>query len=75
MLAFLPRLAERLIGEPLELPNIATWWCGQPGERARVLENFDNISIASAFGDSARGLEKRHVAIGSELAPSRARAR
>jgi uncharacterized circularly permuted ATP-grasp superfamily protein/uncharacterized alpha-E superfamily protein len=67
MLAFLPRLAERLIGRPLEMPNIATWWCGQPGERARVIDNFEQISIASAFGDGARGLEKRRVAVGSEL--------
>ncbi len=68
MLAFLPRLAQRLIGKRLEMPNIATWWCGQPGERARVIENFDNVSIAGAFGDSARGLEKRRVAVGAELA-------
>ncbi len=67
MLAFLPRLAGRLIGKPLDMPNIATWWCGQPGERARVLENLGNISIASAFGDNVRGLEKRRVALGSEL--------
>ena len=67
MLAFLPRLAERLLGEPLKMPNIATWWCGQPGERARVLENFARISIASTFGGAARGLEPRRVALGAEL--------
>ncbi len=72
MLAFLPRLAERLIGKRLEMPNIATWWCGQPGERARVLENFDNVSIASAFGDNARGLERRRFAVGSELTAAEA---
>ena len=70
MLAFLPRLAERLIGKPLEMPNIATWWCGQPAERARVLDNLDNISIAGAFGASTPGLEKRRVALGSELKPA-----
>jgi uncharacterized circularly permuted ATP-grasp superfamily protein/uncharacterized alpha-E superfamily protein len=68
MLAFLPRLAQRLIGEPLKMPNIATWWCGQSGARDRVLENFEQISIASAFGDGARGLDKRRVALGAELA-------
>ena len=67
MLAFLPRLAQRLIGEPLKMPNIATWWCGQSGARERVLENLDQISIASAFGDGARGLDKRRVALGAEL--------
>ena len=33
LLAFLPRIAEALHGEPLKLPNIATWWCGQQAER------------------------------------------
>ena len=69
MLAFLPRLAEKLIGKRLDMPNIATWWAGQPRERDRVLEKFDNISIASAFGDNAAGLEKRRVAVGAEISP------
>jgi uncharacterized circularly permuted ATP-grasp superfamily protein/uncharacterized alpha-E superfamily protein len=67
MLAFLPRLAEKLIGKRLSMPNIATWWAGQPRERNRVLEKFDSISIAGAFGDNAAGLERRRVAVGSEL--------
>ena len=67
MLAFLPRIAGRLNGKPLEMPNIATWWCGQEAERARVLENLEQISVASAFGDGARGLEKRRIAVGAEL--------
>ena len=33
LLAFLPRIAEELDGEPLAMPNIATWWCGQKAER------------------------------------------
>ena len=37
LLAFLPALARRLIGEDLVMPNIATWWGGQPAERERVL--------------------------------------
>jgi uncharacterized circularly permuted ATP-grasp superfamily protein/uncharacterized alpha-E superfamily protein len=36
MMAFLPKLAPRLIGEALHLPNIATWWCGGSAERAAV---------------------------------------
>ncbi len=55
MLAFLPALARRVLGEDLLMPNIATWWCGQPHERERVLYEFDKISIASAFGsDTSR---------------------
>lgn len=48
-LAFLPRISERLMGEPLALPNIATWWCGQPSERDYVRENAGRMTIGGAF--------------------------
>ncbi len=38
MMAFLPRLAEVILGEALRLPNIATWWCGGAAERRDVAE-------------------------------------
>lgn len=47
--AFLPRLCKTLLGEPLKIPNIATWWCGQEPERALVRERFDRLAIGSAF--------------------------
>lgn len=49
LLAFLPRICEALRGEPLALPNIATWWCGQPAERAHVRDNAHRMMIASAL--------------------------
>ena len=49
LLAFLPRIAEALLGEPLILPNIATWWCGQPAERAHVRANKDRMMIGPAL--------------------------
>jgi uncharacterized circularly permuted ATP-grasp superfamily protein/uncharacterized alpha-E superfamily protein len=67
LLGFLPVLARRLLGEELVMPNIATWWCGQPAERERVLANLDNIAVAGAFRDSTPGLEARRGVIGSEL--------
>ena len=42
MLAFLPALARELLGQDLLMPNTATWWCGQPKERERVLDEFDS---------------------------------
>jgi uncharacterized circularly permuted ATP-grasp superfamily protein/uncharacterized alpha-E superfamily protein len=30
LLGFLPDLCQRLLGEPLQLPSVATWWCGEP---------------------------------------------
>ncbi len=46
---FLPKLCRRLLGEDLKMPNIATWWCGQPRERAMVEANLDSLAIAPAF--------------------------
>lgn len=48
-LAFLPRIAEALTGEPLILPNIATWWCGQRAERDHVRAHKDRMMIGSAL--------------------------
>ncbi len=49
LLAFMPRIAEALLGEPLILPNIATWWCGQPAERAHVRAHKDRMMIGPAL--------------------------
>ncbi|MCV6598784.1 MAG: circularly permuted type 2 ATP-grasp protein, partial [Mangrovicoccus sp.] len=49
MLAFIPRICEALRGEPLMLPNIATWWCGQPSERAHVKANTARMMIGPAL--------------------------
>jgi uncharacterized circularly permuted ATP-grasp superfamily protein len=49
LLGFLPALAERILGEPLKLPNTATWWCGQDAERAHVLDAMDTLALAPAF--------------------------
>ncbi len=48
LMGFFPRLCRTVLGETLKLPNIATWWCGQPAERALV-EASPALSIASAF--------------------------
>ena len=76
LLAFLPVLARRLLNQELMIPSIATWWCGQRNERERVLEEFDNIAIAAAFGDDLLGVSGQSSTVGSELSTSeRARLR
>ncbi len=30
LLGYLPKLARELLGEPLKLPSVATWWLGEP---------------------------------------------
>ncbi len=66
--AFMPPLSRRLLGEPLKLPNIATWWCGQPEPAAQVLARLDGLVIASAFGPLPGGLPVDDI-LGSDLNP------
>lgn len=49
MMAFYPTLAERILGQPLKIPSIATWWCGQERERDYVIENLDRLTIRPTF--------------------------
>ena len=67
LLAFLPRLATRLTGESLKLPNVATWWCGGDAERAEVIDELDRLWIGSAFGDPPLGLPGGEAMLGSAL--------
>jgi len=48
-LAFMPRLAKELLGTPLLLPNVATWWCGQEAERAHVREHAERMVMSPAL--------------------------
>jgi uncharacterized circularly permuted ATP-grasp superfamily protein/uncharacterized alpha-E superfamily protein len=48
--AFMPRLAQVLLKDELLLPNIATWWCGQPREHDVVKARLNTMAIGSAFG-------------------------
>ncbi|TMV15276.1 circularly permuted type 2 ATP-grasp protein [Arenibacterium halophilum] len=75
MMAFLPRIARTLLGEPLKLPNIATWWCGQPRELDHVRRTLDRMMIgpaqstrlpfeidgATVLGGSFRGSAQRPI--------------
>ena len=70
LMAFLPGLAHRLLGEALRLPNIATWWCGQPRERAETIANLDAMAVASAFGRAIPGAAPGRSILGAELRPA-----
>ncbi len=54
--AFMPRLSKILLGESLLLPNVATWWCGQPDEAAQVLARLDQLLVGPAFGQAVEVL-------------------
>ena len=55
LLGFLPALSRHVLGEPLKLPNIATWWCGQESPRREVEARIETLAIASAFGSPGHG--------------------
>lgn len=62
LMAFLPILSRKLLGENLLMPSVATWWCGQERPRGEVEKNIDRLVIKSAF--RVRG---REVHFGAHL--------
>jgi uncharacterized circularly permuted ATP-grasp superfamily protein/uncharacterized alpha-E superfamily protein len=42
---YLPRLAEVLLDQPLELLSVQTWWCGDETSRRHVLANLDKLVL------------------------------
>jgi uncharacterized alpha-E superfamily protein len=53
LLAFLPPLCERLFGETLETPAIATWWCGETAALADARRRLAEGIIKPAFADAS----------------------
>lgn len=47
LLPYLPAACEFLLDEPLRIPSVRTWWCGDPQARAFVLANLDSLSVRS----------------------------
>ncbi|MEF9926882.1 MAG: circularly permuted type 2 ATP-grasp protein [Massilia sp.] len=45
LLGFLPALSKRLLGEPLKMPSVATWWCGEPAALETVITRLDRLVI------------------------------
>jgi uncharacterized circularly permuted ATP-grasp superfamily protein/uncharacterized alpha-E superfamily protein len=63
IMPFLPGLSIKLLGEPLKLPSVATWWCGQEPALKWVLEHLNQVVVKPAF--PARAMEP---IFGAELA-------
>ena len=45
LLGYLPHLSERLLGEELRLPSVATWWLGEPAAFEDAWQQLDHILI------------------------------
>ena len=65
LFAFLPGICRALRGEPLAMPNVATWWCGHQAERDFVAENAGKMVIRPAMPEwrSADGRTPRNFGI------------
>jgi uncharacterized circularly permuted ATP-grasp superfamily protein/uncharacterized alpha-E superfamily protein len=48
-MGFMPAVAERLLGEKLHLPSVATWWCGEKAALDYVIENLDRLVIKPTY--------------------------
>jgi uncharacterized circularly permuted ATP-grasp superfamily protein/uncharacterized alpha-E superfamily protein len=67
MMSFLPKIGAQVLGEEPLLPNVATWWCGQPAEREIVLEGMEDFVLAPAFQRAIPGLMENGPVIGADL--------
>lgn len=46
---FLPALSERLLGETLALPTLASWWCGEPPALEYACRHLDDLVIKPTY--------------------------
>jgi uncharacterized circularly permuted ATP-grasp superfamily protein/uncharacterized alpha-E superfamily protein len=49
LLGFLPKLCDELLGEPLKIPSIATWWCGEPAALSDVISRIGKLVFKPSF--------------------------
>ncbi len=49
LLGFLPAICQSLLGEPLALPSVATWWCGEAPALEHVIDHLPELVIKPAF--------------------------
>lgn len=73
IMAFLPQLSVALLGEPLRMPGVATWWCGDRESRQLVLDRMDELVIKPAY--RRRGRQRTALRELSRLSRSELRAR
>lgn len=49
LLAFLPSISERLLGQPLLLPAVDTWWCGEDAAFESAKKNLVNSAVKATY--------------------------
>lgn len=56
-MAFLPSLCQALLGEPLLMPGVASWWCGDKRWQPYVLGRLGELEVLHAY--RRRGSEQQ----------------
>ena len=67
-MSFLPGLCKHLLDQELQLPSVATWWCGQETARQYVLEHLDELVVKPAFRSHLRAHNPDKALTEAELA-------
>ncbi len=71
LLPFMSQMCEVLLDEPLRLPSVQTWWCGDAPSRDVVLDRLDDLVVreidaigdaVSFAGEQTPGLKERILA-------------
>lgn len=52
LLGFLPALSRHLLDQPLALPSLATWWCGEQAALQSVLPRLKECVIKGTYPES-----------------------
>ncbi|EXI74928.1 MAG TPA: circularly permuted type 2 ATP-grasp protein [Candidatus Accumulibacter phosphatis] len=67
---FLPAISEKLLGEPLLMPSVATWWCGERAALEFTIEHLDDLVIKGSypsqrfdplFGNELKGSKRQEM--------------
>ena len=53
LMSFLPSLAEALLGEPLALDSVSTWWCGDGSSLSHTLANLHDLVLRPLGGTAS----------------------
>ncbi|WP_222928113.1 circularly permuted type 2 ATP-grasp protein [Luteimonas viscosa] len=69
MQAFMPRICQALTGRGLQLPGIATWWCGLAAGRELAVAQADRMLIGPAFSTRLPYEDPQATLPGAQLDP------
>ena len=54
ILGFLPKICQALMGAPLAIPSIASWWCGERSALRTLIPQLSDYVLKPTFNDRGR---------------------